>query len=464
MYRLRVLLIPILILTSCGQPKYLEGQDGLGDTYFPQLGNAGYDAQHYSLVLEVDPLENYIIGKATIDIEVTQPLKSFNLDFIGLMIDKVSVGGVPANFLRADRELTIKPSQPLREGGVYTVQIDYHGSPQPTLSLGGWFDVGWFHTPENEIYVTSETSGAASWYPVNDHPLDKASYSFEISVPNPYVVAANGILEEVIYSGDVITYLWSAEEPMASYLVTLNIAEYVVETTAGTDGVIIRNYFPDGFPDSLRHGIDQTSQMMAFFIDKFGTYPFAAYGTVIVDMPDETFIAMETQTLSQHAESTFALSESIIAHELAHQWFGNSVSLKNWQDMWLKEGAARYAEWLWEEAQHGEEALNKRVRGVYQLQAWSSHVISSPPQDNLYIDAIYNRGALTFHALRLRVGDKIFFEILQTYLDKYRYGNAGASDFIQIAQDVSGQDLEEFFENWLSSKAIPPIPEMGLDI
>lgn len=464
MNRLRFLLLSALILTCCGHPKYIEGDDGIGDSYFPQLGNAGYDAQHYSLVLEVDPLENYINGTATIDIEATQPLRSFNLDLIGLMIDNIFVDGVPAKFTRTDRELTIEPSQPLDESVSYTVQIYYHGSPQPTLSLGGWFDVGWFHTSENEIYVTSETSGAATWYPVNDHPLDKATYRIEVSVPEPYVVAANGVLEEIIDGGNVITYLWSAEEPMASYLVSLNIAEYVVETSEGPDGVIIRNYLPEGFPDSLRHGIDKTSQMMEFFSDKFGSYPFAEYGTVIVDMPDYTFVAMETQTLSQHAEDAFALSESIIAHELAHQWFGNSVSLKCWQDMWHKEGAARYAEWLWEESQDGEEALNKRVRGIYQLQAWSSHPISSPPEDNLYIDAVYNRGALTFHALRLHVGDEVFFNILQTYLDKYRYGNAGTSDFIQLAEDVSGENLGGFFESWLSMKEIPPIPEMGLDI
>jgi len=238
----------------------------------------------------------------------------------------------------------------------------------------------------------------------------------------------------------------------------------MIETENGPDGVVIRNYLPYDFPEGYRHGIDKTAEMLEFFIDRFGPYPFSAYGTVIVDIPDESFIAMETQTLSQHAESVYALTEAVVSHELAHQWFGNSVSLEKWQDMWLKEGAARYAEWLWEENQKGAEALDKRVRGVYQLQAWSPHEVSHPPIDNLYFDAIYNRGALSFHALRLRVGDDVFFEILQTYLEKYRYGNASSSDFIQLAQDISGQSLEEFFDGWLSAKKIPPIPEMDLTI
>lgn len=464
MNRIIVLLVSALILTSCGQTRYSEGAAGIGDPYFPQLGNGGYDALHYSLILDVNPYENTLIGQFTVDLLTTQSLSSFNLDFVGLMIDQVYVDGEESEFVRNERELTIKPHHPLGKGEVYTIQIIYHGTPEPAPSLGGWFDVGWFHTSKDEVYISSETSGASTWYPVNDHPLDKASYSFQITVPKPYVVAANGILEEVINSGSETTYMWSANEPMASYLVTLNIAEYVVETAIGPDGVIIRNYLPVNFPESLRHGIDQTEEMLEYFIDKFGTYPFTAYGTVIVDMPDEYFIAMETQTLSQHAGNAYALSKAVIAHELAHQWFGNSVSLENWQDIWLKEGAARYAEWLWEEEQKGAEALDKRVRGVYQLQSWSSHMLSDPPIENLYSDAIYDRGALTFHALRMRVGDDVFFEILQTYLETYCYGNASTSDFIQVAQNISGQELSEFFEGWLSSIKIPPIPEMDLTI
>jgi aminopeptidase N len=203
--------------------------------------------------------------------------------------------------------------------------------------------------------------------------------------------------------------------------------------------------------------------MLAFFSELFGHYPFDAYGIVIVDFPRDAPAAMETQTLSQHGRDEYSLSEYMIAHELAHQWFGNSVSLKNWQDIWLKEGAAIYAEWLWMEHKEGGDALDAKVRRVYPMEGFSPNPPGNPPPTNLYTNTIYDRSAMTFHALRLHVGDKVFFQILRTYTERYRYGNAGTADFIAIAEEVSGQDLTEFFDAWLYALKIPGIPEMGLD-
>jgi aminopeptidase N len=320
---------------------------------------------------------------------------------------------------------------------------------------------GWHHNDEGEVYVSSAISGSANWYPVNDHPLDKASYSFRITVPKPYVVAANGLLQQEVDNGDTVTYVWEAAEPMASYATGLNVAEYVIETEQGPDGVLIRNYLPPDFPESSKTVIDQTVDMLAFFSERFGLYPFEAYGIVIVDIPD--FGAMETQTLSQHVETEYSLDEYVVAHELAHQWFGDSVSLENWQEIWLKEGAATYAEWLWLEKNEGVEALDAKVRRVYPMEAWSSNPPGNPSPTNLYSNTVYDRGALTFHALRLHVGDEVFFQILREYTDRFRYCNASTADFIAIAEDVSGQNLGEFFDAWLYAKQIPAIPEMGLD-
>jgi aminopeptidase N len=130
--------------------------------------------------------------------------------------------------------------------------------------------------------------------------------------------------------------------------------------------------------------------------------------------------------------------------------------------MWLKEGAATYAEWLWKEHREGAEALDERARRVYQTQAWSAYPPGNPSPDNLFTKTVYDRGALTFHALRLRVGDEVFFRILQTYTERFRYGNASSADFIGVAEEVSGQDLAEFFDAWLYAKKIPAIPEMAL--
>ena len=176
-----------------------------------------------------------------------------------------------------------------------------------------------------------------------------------------------------------------------------------------------------------------------------------------------SLVAMETQTLSQHDNSSFALSERVVVHELAHQWFGNSVTLEAWQDIWLKEGAATYAEWLWKEEQDGTEALDQTVRRFYRGEALSASPVGRPSPDDLYSATVYDRGALTFHALRLYVGDEAFFQILRTYTARFRHGNADTADFIAIAEAVSGEDLGDFFDGWLYTAEIPAIPELGLE-
>ena len=460
MIRKTFLLLFLMLLVSCLPASNSPGADGIGDTFYPQLGNGGYDALHYTLELSIDPEKNTLSGESTMKAEATQQLSSFNLDFSGLDIEQVTVNGRKAKYDRDERELTIKPSKMVSDGAVFTVTISYSGSPKASPAYGTWWPSGWHHTEDNEVYVSSETSGSANWYPVNDHPLDKASYSFRITVPKPYVVAANGLLQQEVDNGDTVTYIWEAEEPMASYLVGMNIADYVIETEQGPDGVLIRNYLPPDFPESSKAVTNQTADMLAFFSERFGPYPFNAYGTVIVDIAE--FGAMETQTLSQHKVDDYSLNEYTVAHELAHQWFGDSVSLKNWQDIWLKEGAATYAGWLWMEHREGG-TLDAKVRRVYPMQSFSPNPPGNPPPTNLYIDTVFDRGAMTFHALRLRVGDEVFYQILRTYLDRYRYGNASTADFIAVAEEVSDQNLEEFFDAWLYALQIPDIPEMGLD-
>ena len=456
------LLLVLLVLWLVGCSPAQPGAEGIGDPYYSQLGNSGYDALHYTLELLIDPVRNTLSGDCTMEAQATQPLKAFNLDFSGLIIEQVTVNGMAAKYRRDGHELTITPARPLSDGDVFTVAVSYSGTPEASPSVGTWWSSGWHHNEDNDVFVSSEISGSANWYPVNDHPLDKASYSFRITVPKPYVVAANGLLQQEMDNGNTVTYIWEAVEPMASYVAAVNIAEYVIQTEQGPDGVMIRNYLPPNFPEASKVGINQTADMLTFFSERFGPYPFKAYGIVIVDFPENP-AAMETQTLSQHEEdeSLFSLSEYVIAHELAHQWFGNSVSLENWQDIWLKEGAATYAGWLWIE--HKEEgSLDTKVRRVYPFEAFSPNPPGNPPPTNLYTDTIYDRGALTFHALRLRVGDDVFFQILRTYTERFRYGNASTADFIAVAEEVSGQDLGEFFDAWLYATKIPPIPEMDL--
>ncbi len=457
-----VLALFVLFLVSCHPVSYSPGAEGIGDPYYPKLGNGGYDALHYTLELSIDPKNNTLSGDCTIEAQATQPLSTFNLDFSGLTIEHVTINGKTAKYRREESELIITPARPIDNGDVFKVTVTYNGTPKRTPSLGALWSSGWFHNEDNEIFISSEISSSDNWYPVNDHPLDKATYSFRVTVPKPYVVAANGLLQKEVDNGDKVTYVWEATEPMASYVAAVSIDEYVIETEQGPDGILIRNYLPPDFPEASKAGFDQTADMLSFFSERFGPYPFDAYGIVIVDFPRDAAVAMETQTLSQLGKEEFALSEYVIAHELAHQWFGNSVSLTNWRDIWLKEGAATYAGWLWlEHKENG--TMYAKVRGVYPIEAFSPNPPGNPPSTNLYTNTIFDRGALTFHALRLRVGDEVFFSILRTYTARFRYGNANTVDFIAVAEEVSGQNLREFFDSWLYDVKIPAIPEMGLD-
>lgn len=532
-----------------------SGSIGIGDSYFPEMGNGGYDVQHYILDLSIDVEANTVESIVTIEAITTQPLSSFNLDFIGLTISSIEVNENPAAFSRDSGELTIRPAEPLPENAIFNVTIAYSGSPAEDLPQDvPDYAIGWHHYADG-IYIAGEPSGSSSWYPVNEHPLDKAAYTFVVTVPQPYSVAANGILQETIENEDTITFIWESQHPIANYLVTIGIGEFELETQAGPNGLLIRNYFEKDIETATRRKFDLTADMIAFFNDSFGPYPFDAYGIVVHDL--NLGFALETQTLSVFGKSF--VNDDVIAHELAHQWFGDSVTLASWQDIWLNEGFASFASDLWIEHASGEEIALEQISQRYQGQAgndrtytlvkddlinflsdvnpnaaelpksqvrdalslilegdpsagnidqvladlpsesipWESipeifdqfdfvqidipgtnwnqaliHLalgeysdkipIGNPTPNNLFNWSVYSRGALTLHALRARVGDDLFFEILQTYLDRFQYSNASTQDFITVAEEVSGQQLDDFFDGWLYQILLPDIPELGL--
>ena len=545
------------------------GADGIGDEFFPELGNGGYDAQHYTIDLTADVEDNLVKAVVVIDALATQDLSAFNLDFAGPTVTEVLVNDAPAAYEREDRELIITPAEPLAAGSAFTVSIAYSGQPSGVRATGIPFLVGWTNYGDG-VFVASEPAGAAGWYPVNDHPLDKATYTFRITAPDPYVVAANGVLQETIpdAANNWTTYVWEMAQPVASYLVTVNIAEYVFDGEVGPDGLAIRNYFPPGLADAGAVEFAKTADMIAYFNDVFGPYPFDAYGVVVVDA--DLQFALETQTLSLFARnwvSGTGRAEEAVAHELAHQWFGNSVSLAGWQDIWLNEGFATYASWLWFEHDQGPDVLQRIVtqahnnitqdRLTYVIQLSKQDVLNAltmllpddvsldidaltnvarlivqdalsdedieaftgglpsmditrddllalvtalpfdtiqlsgdeiaelesilqlgapepgafrlprsryvppgnPPSYDLFNAGVYQRGALTLHALRVHVGDEAFFDIVRTYYDRYAYGNAATADFIAVAEEVSGDDLGDFFDAWLYDPVMPPLPD-----
>lgn len=231
--------------------------------------------------------------------------------------------GAPAHFARNGQELTIVPTAPLAAGALFTTVVTYAGTPTPIRDAHlDFVDQGW-NQRNDAIFVVSEPQGAMTWYPVNNHPIDKATYTLRITVEESYIVAANGVLREEIDHGDRRTYTWEMAQPMASYLTTVVIGDFVRITKATSTGVEIRHYFPPQDADRLTQLFAATDEMIAFYSDLIGEYPFDAYGAAV--MPFPLGFALETQTLPIFGLDT--VMEGVNAHELAHQWFGNAVTL-----------------------------------------------------------------------------------------------------------------------------------------
>lgn len=443
------------------------GAPGLGDSLYPHLGNSGYDVQHYTLDLTVhDVSAGDLEGITRIEAKATQNLSSFNLDFMDFEITTITVNGRPADFKHSQRELTITPSTRLAENETFTVEVQYQGSPEDARSASLPFQIGWI-TFEGGSFVLSEPDGAASFYPVNDHPLDKATYTLRVTVPEPFEVGANGVLTETTDNGETTTFVFEARDPMASYLVTINIDEFDIETSQAENGIPIRNYFPTDLSKDYRRPFERQDEMLVYFSDIFGHYPFEVYGALVIDR--RFGAALETQTLSIFSiamlDTSLTSSEEVVAHELAHQWFGDSVSVGDWSDIWLNESFATYAQVLWLEHTQDRRAVDERIRQMYAVVLQNRESMSppgEPPADGLFNLGVYYWGALCLHALRLEVGDDAFFDILKTYHEQYEGGNARTADFIAVAEKVSGKELSAFFDRWLYSEELAPIPDMGL--
>lgn len=444
------------------------GSSGLGDSLYPGFGNGGYDAIHYTLDIIVnDVTSSRLTAMTTIEAKATQDLISFNLDFIGFTITKITVNQQLAEYVRNGQELTITPSDTITENETFTVIVEYNGSPSVFQSIAIPVQTGWV-TFEGGSFVLSEPDGAATFYPVNDHPLDKASFTFRVTVPKPFEVAANGVLAETVDNDESTTFLFEAREPMASYLATINIDEFNIETETSPSGIPIRNYYATDLPKEVNKPFARQGEMLEYFGELFGPYPFELYGSLVLD----TYFgaALENQTLSIYGVDMIDFenvedTELVVAHEMAHQWFGDSVSVADWSDIWLNEGFADYSEGLWIEHTSGSDALDAWVKSQYaDVVEYPQYYPppGNPPADNLFNGGVYVRGGLTLHALRLEVGDDTFFKILQTYVERYKGGNATTEDFLAVANEVSGKDLTNFLDGWLYSEKLPSIPLLGL--
>ncbi|WP_256841596.1 M1 family aminopeptidase [Ornithinimicrobium cryptoxanthini] len=652
------------------RPDPQPGAVGVGDPYFPTDGNGGYDVRHYDLDLRYDPETDVLDGRAKISARATQRLSSFNLDLQGLEVESVRVDGKRARWERDGDELTVTPRRALRDDRRFQVVVTYSGIPEAASDILG--AGGFLHTDDGALAV-GQPHAAATWFPVNDHPIDKASYDIEITVPKGLEAISNGVLKDRDTRRGWTTWEWSAREPMASYLTVLAIGDFDLrkyredgirywdavdvdlvttseartgEYVAGAVGAdlsyqrlgrtlsvpaggasltfwldrrvepewdfmiveaapagtgdwttlppleghatqstgfgcqnllgihpFLEHYLtPDGFdctptgttgdwwaatgvsagyeqwtidlgayaggdvqvaisyvsdevvslsglfvddvvvstgegttsfeddgdpldgwtvlgapPDSPGNVVDwavmageeippttgeiidaalaRQPEVIDFLAGIFGDYPFRTAGAIVDDYP-ELFFALETQTRPIYGLVFFSdefSAESVVVHELAHQWTGDLLTVEQWQHIWLNEGFATYTEWLWAEWE-GWTSAQEIFEGVTSAPAddpfWEV-IIGDPGPDLMFDFAVYYRGAATLHALRLLVGDDAFFTILSTWVEEHEGGHVTTDDFIAHAEQVSGIQLDEFFEQWLFTAAKPSgLPEV----
>jgi aminopeptidase N len=443
-----------------GQPaparSFAPGAAGAGDPYFPGYGNGGYDVTGYDLKLRFDPATDRLSGTATITATATQDLSQFNLDLANLTVSRITVDGAAARSRAEGTELVVLPAAGLPKGAAFTAAITYAGEPKPLgsaqLGKGGWLNTG------DGAIALGEPESASTWFPVNDHPSDKATFALEASVPQGLAALSNGVPGRRTTADGWTTWRWSESSPMASYLATLVIGRYRVDTRTHRDRPLV-TAIPASLPadGAAARSLAATARVVDYLETVFGPYPFDAYGGVVVD-DKRIGYALETQSRPVYGDVFFRDGENltVVAHELAHQWFGDSVSVRQWKDVWLNEGFATYAEWLWHEHEGGGTAQRAFER-TYNGFDWTVPT-GDPGPANLFGAAVYQRGAMTVHALRRAVGDTDFFAILKAWTAERRDGNAATADFVALAERVSGTSLRPLFDAWLYGTKAPPIP------
>ncbi|MFF9128311.1 M1 family metallopeptidase [Streptomyces sp. NPDC014889] len=428
------------------------GAPGVGDPYFRYQGNGGFDVRHYDIAFSYDPATRRMNATTTVTAVATQKLDRFDLDFRGPDISMLTVNGTTAGFQRDGQELIITPGSSLPSGRVFTVVVKYAGVPPVITDPDGSIE-GWVPTDDG-AFVVGEPQGAPAWFPGNDHPTNKATFTFHATVPEGTTAVGNGRLLSQTTASGWTTFVWDSTEPMATYLATVTIGKFEITESTTPSGIPIYTAVDPRLVKRSAAAVAQIPDIIDYYRQTFGPYPFSSTGAIIDYAPNVGY-ALETQTRPVFCDVP-SNAVGTMAHELAHQWFGDSVSVRHWSDIWLNEGFATYSEWLWSEHTGGMTA-QKLFEQAYAggKQSFWKITIADPGVVDMFSDPVYDRGAMTLHALRGKVGDAAFFQILRQWVQAYRYGNATTTDFIKLSEKESGMDLTSFFGVWLYQKGKP---------
>jgi aminopeptidase N len=436
-----------------------------GDALVPGHGDPSYGVSHYDLDLTYRHVGNHLAGTATLDVVVLAATSVLTVDLYALVVSDVRVDGVRTRrWLHRRGRLVVRFDTVLPVGHRLTLSIRYAGSPRMVSGPDG--DVGWEELADG-VLVAAQPYGAPSWFPCNDRPSDKATYRISFRASSAYVVVANGRLAGRTSRASTTTWVYELQQPMASYLATVQIGRYVTTAIPNVDpaAVPVTVVHPPGRRAEVAVAFSRQGEMLTAFTALFGPYPFDTYTVVVTDDPLE--IPVEAQTLSTFGSNYLRAdwnAERLIAHELAHQWFGNSLTAYRWRDIWLHEGFACYAEWLWSEwrwshGSGGSPAATHAATHWDRLRRLPQNlVLADPDARTMFDDRIYKRGALFLHAVRTTGGDEAFFAMLQSWVANHAYGSVTTESFVNYAADWLGPHLPELAAAWLSQPMLPDLP------
>ncbi|MBU2663882.1 M1 family metallopeptidase [Actinoplanes bogorensis] len=430
------------------------GADHSTDSYLPRNGNGGYRVLHYDLELDYRVVSNRLAGRANITAQAGQTLSRFSLDLGQFRVSEVRVDGRRATFTHRAGKLRIKPEKAIPYGATFKTEVRYGGTPVPIS--GPWGDIGWDELTDG-VLVASQPNGAPSWFPCNDR-LEKATFLVKLTAATPYTVLVTGDLVARRRGAGATTWTYERNEPTAPYLMSVQIGRYEqVELAMG--GITQRAAIPPRLRTVFRHDFGRHAQIMSTFERLFGPYPFREYVVVVAD--DDLDDPVEAQGMAVFGRNHLdgrRTHERLVAHELAHQWFGNSLTVADWRHIWLNEGFATYAEWLWSEASGGPSARACAINWHGRLRAQPAHLtVANPGVGRMFDPAVYKRGALTLHALRDRIGDEPFFGLVRAWTGEHRHSTVTGGQFRAEAQRWSATPLDDLFTAWLDRTALPPL-------
>ncbi|MEU5098535.1 M1 family metallopeptidase [Streptomyces sp. NPDC020996] len=440
---------------------------GVGDRLFPYLGNPGYDVASYDLSFTYsgsnrEPLR----AVTTIDAWTTADLDRVNLDFAHGTVESVRVDGEPATFTQAGDDLVVTPEDPLPEGSLARITVRHTSDPVPARGQDG----GWVRTADG-LAMANQADAAHLVFPCNDHPSDKARFTIRITAPDGYTAVANGPPAGVHRAGGATTWTYRSRHPMATELAQVSVGRSSVRHREGPHGLPVRDVVPARDRERLEPWLRRTPEQIAWMESKVGPYPFETYGLLVADAG--TGFELETQTLSLFEKGLFTGAaypkwyvESVMVHELSHQWFGDSVTPRTWSDVWLNEGHATWYEALYAQEKAGK-PMETRMKAAYAASdrwraAGGPPALPKPPTPgrkiSIFRPNVYDGAALVLYALRQEIGRPDFERLERAWVRYHRDSTATTEDFERLAAEISGRDLSGFFKAWLYGERTPPMP------